>query len=399
MKGRKGSDSSSRNAKRRKLEREDLDDGERSNVDTLVGSERYANELRFLPNTEQNLARWPTPAVHPVLAIDECSHRRQQEADLSRLLGSARARMFATSRAFLGPGGVAMPPSLPYSPQESRAISWPYNQGPLSNLEAANLLLVGAQSSMLDRHAAARAALNPQLVGLAHVLSRSNAVTHSLMQQAASFQASLPSDLSSFMGAPAASFGGMPSRLTAPGPAISALELNPTRLNAQNLGDEDERPKSDIVLPMALPSDPDNLSGYQCLIRAQIELFEAREQDIECNAQGRNRPIIVGQVGIRCRHCKILPPGRRPRGAVYYPAKLAGLYQAAQNMAINHFTESCQSISEQTRNRLQMLREQKTTVLGGGKQYWANGARVHGICETENGLIFARRPPPLNPCR
>ncbi|EEC44876.1 predicted protein [Phaeodactylum tricornutum CCAP 1055/1] len=146
--------------------------------------------------------------------------------------------------------------------------------------------------------------------------------------------------------------------------------------------------RSDAGKPMALPSDEDNLSEYQCLIRAQIDLFEARTRDIECNAQGRNKPIALGQVGIRCRHCSFLPPGRRPRGAVYFPAKLPGLYQAAQNMAINHFSESCQAIPECTRSKLLRLKELKTTVLGGGKQYWANGARVLGIKETDHGLVF-----------
>ena len=83
---------------------------------------------------------------------------------------------------------------------------------------------------------------------------------------------------------------------------------------------------------LALRSDEENLSEYQCFIRAHIELFSAKVRDIECNAQGRNKPIVVGQVGIRCKACACIPPGRRPRGAVYFPAKLTGLYQAAQNM-------------------------------------------------------------------
>jgi hypothetical protein len=45
-----------------------------------------------------------------------------------------------------------------------------------------------------------------------------------------------------------------------------------------------------------LSCDPENLSEYQCLIRKQIELFEANETDIQAGAQGRNKPIILGQV-------------------------------------------------------------------------------------------------------
>ena len=73
--------------------------------------------------------------------------------------------------------------------------------------------------------------------------------------------------------------------------------------------------------------DNDSLSEYQCLVRKQIQLFEATPEDADTNAQGRNKPIQAGQLGICCRHCCFLPPKHRSRGAVYYPAKLDGLYQ------------------------------------------------------------------------
>jgi hypothetical protein len=76
--------------------------------------------------------------------------------------------------------------------------------------------------------------------------------------------------------------------------------------------------------------DDDDLSPYQCLVRKQIELFEAQDVDAETNARGRNRPIVVGQVGIRCKWCKQLPPRKRERAAIYYPSKLDRLYQAGQ---------------------------------------------------------------------
>ena len=75
--------------------------------------------------------------------------------------------------------------------------------------------------------------------------------------------------------------------------------------------------------------DDDDLSPYQCLVRKQIELFEAQEDDAETNARGRNRPIVVGQVGIRCKHCKMLPPRKRARAAIYYPSKLDRLVRCA----------------------------------------------------------------------
>ena len=58
-----------------------------------------------------------------------------------------------------------------------------------------------------------------------------------------------------------------------------------------------------VVLYM--PCDDAVISQYQCLARKQMELFEAQEIDVEAGAQGRNRGIVLGQVGIRCRHCAV----------------------------------------------------------------------------------------------
>jgi len=142
---------------------------------------------------------------------------------------------------------------------------------------------------------------------------------------------------------------------------------------------------------LSLPSDKGNLSPYQCLLREQILLFTVQMGDIQCSAQGRNKPITLGQVGVLCRHCARIPPGLRPCGAVYFPGKLSGLYQASQNMAINHFSKSCKSIPEETRQRLLKLKEQKSSVLGGGKHFWANGALVAGVYESEEGQLRFRK--------
>ncbi|KAL7562784.1 hypothetical protein ACA910_020896 [Epithemia clementina (nom. ined.)] len=143
-----------------------------------------------------------------------------------------------------------------------------------------------------------------------------------------------------------------------------------------------------IVLYMTC--DDDALSEYQCLVRKNIELFEANFQDIESNAQGRNRPIVLGQVGIQCRHCTSLAPKHRARGAVYYPAKLEGLYQAAQNQANGHLAEYCNHIPPAIRQELLRLKDRKSSA-GGGKKYWADGVRVLGVYEDANGLRFTRR--------
>ena len=49
--------------------------------------------------------------------------------------------------------------------------------------------------------------------------------------------------------------------------------------------------------------------------------LQANGEDVNSNARGRNKPIVLGQVGIRCIHFKALPPRQRERAAMYYPAR------------------------------------------------------------------------------
>jgi hypothetical protein len=139
---------------------------------------------------------------------------------------------------------------------------------------------------------------------------------------------------------------------------------------------------------LALACDAEQLSDYQILVRQQLEVFEAGSEDIESNTQGRKKPVVLGQVGLRCRHCAALPLRARGRGAVYYPAKLQGIYQAAQNMAGSHLCEACQQIPNSVRDEIRKLRDRRDNASG-GKQYWADGCRALGIFETESGLKIA----------
>ena len=83
--------------------------------------------------------------------------------------------------------------------------------------------------------------------------------------------------------------------------------------------------RAGIVLSMAC--DAEQLSDYQILVRQQLELFVAAPEDVESNTQGRKKPVVLGQVGLRCRHCAPFPLRSRGRGAVYYPGTLFGIYQ------------------------------------------------------------------------
>jgi hypothetical protein len=146
--------------------------------------------------------------------------------------------------------------------------------------------------------------------------------------------------------------------------------------------------RSPIVLFMEC--DEDSLSEYQCLIRKQIELFEADKEEAASSVQGRNKQIVEGQVGIRCRHCTVVPPRRRQKGCMYFPTKLDRIYQAAQNLSAFHLCEHCKHVPEDVRKKILVLRERKSPA-GGGKRYWGEGVRCMGVYEDSSGLRFAPR--------
>ena len=136
-----------------------------------------------------------------------------------------------------------------------------------------------------------------------------------------------------------------------------------------------------------VPSDDESISPYQCFARQNIELFEAQETDVQTGAQGRNKPVQLGQVGIRCIHCSDLHPKLRTRAAVYYPSRLSVLYQAAQNIVNIHLPELCESIPDDIRAKLVSL-DNKRSSVGGGKNYWSDTAQIQGIVDTDHGLSF-----------
>ena len=138
---------------------------------------------------------------------------------------------------------------------------------------------------------------------------------------------------------------------------------------------------------IAMSCDRDNLTPYQCLAREQIELFAAGEKEVEAGTKGRNRSIVAGQVGIRCRHCAHLPQRARAKGSTIYPSKLSGIYQASQNMANSHIAQHCQEVPPEIKDNLKNLGNRKSSA-GGGRDYWASGAKILGAVEDSHGLRF-----------
>jgi hypothetical protein len=162
------------------------------------------------------------------------------------------------------------------------------------------------------------------------------------------------------------------------------------RLGGALLGGSVAMPQSTTKrkpLSLYMDCDTESLSEYQCLIRQQIELFEADKLEASSSVQGRNKQIVEGQVGIRCRHCAFLPPRQRQKGSMYFPTKLERIYQAAQNLSTFHLCDNCKHVPENVRKRILLLRERKSPA-GGGKRYWGEGVRCLGVVEDQNGMRF-----------
>ena len=152
-----------------------------------------------------------------------------------------------------------------------------------------------------------------------------------------------------------------------------------------------------VVMPLSLPGDETKLTAYQILLREQLEVFVAQENDAGSTLQGRKKEILHGQVGLRCRHCRGIPSPalkgvdsrKSKRGAVYFPRKLSCVYQACQNISTSHLLESCTRIPTRLRQELQRLRDRHDTAIG-GKKYWSDACEELGVYETEDGLFFKR---------
>jgi hypothetical protein len=165
-----------------------------------------------------------------------------------------------------------------------------------------------------------------------------------------------------------------------------------------------------------LSCDYTTFTEYQVLVRKQIELFETTPFDLGVDndetmvlltsskntigfAQGRNKPVRLGQIGIRCIHCRFCPLPTKTKGAVYYPAKTTGIYQAAQNMASIHLLNTCHMIPVSIREELQRSLHENSTESGkvkksgGGKHLWAHRVKHFGVYEDEELGILRYHPP------
>ena len=320
--------------------------------------------------------------------------------DQSQLMYSeALQRMNAASAGGLGnnagaaasvggmPGGISgMPFQGMQFPDRSFAASMSLYGGMGANLPLSSMPMPNGGAGM--------AANNQEASLAATLMMRENAMMRERLmnQQQGDLQ------LNSFLGAGTQSM--LNDRLTSSGMSNSSsllgrsrMMMEPAGLQQSTLFNNDETGKFPSRLPclLAVPEDNKKLSNHQVFLRNQIEAFQATEDDLTTHTRGRNKPIKLGQVGIRCLHCARLPVARRQKGSTYFPASLHGLYQAAQNMNTTHMQRGlCTEMPPEYKKMFTEAVNNKVSSSVAGRPYWAKTARQLGLIDTEDGIRFVR---------
>ncbi len=144
-------------------------------------------------------------------------------------------------------------------------------------------------------------------------------------------------------------------------------------------------------LTLYITDDDGKLNENQIFLRQNIELFRATQKEIFCITRGKNKPIVLNQVGIRCCHCSHVPAGRRKKGSTYFPSNLIGLYQAAQNLCVEHLQSGrCTELPPDVKERFVAFASgKKSGASSAGKKYWAEAGRKLGLIDTDDGIHFA----------
>jgi hypothetical protein len=150
----------------------------------------------------------------------------------------------------------------------------------------------------------------------------------------------------------------------------------------------------DGSISLHLPGDEESLSALHCFMRKYcVEAFSASAQDVATPRYGKShgRSIVVGQVGIQCKHCKHRPYGQRQERAVCFPSSLKNIYHSIETWQRRH-SLVCEDIPPWAKRAMTDLMGKSRSGAGGRRQYWEESARRLGLVDTDHGIRFVRPP-------
>ena len=139
------------------------------------------------------------------------------------------------------------------------------------------------------------------------------------------------------------------------------------------------------VLLLAMADDRILLSETLCVVRENVEVFCATDADVKAPAPGRKRPVTVGQIGLRCIHCRnATNPGDRVKRAICFPSSLKQIYRTVIDMKLDHFT-ACRYVPQELKTKLAELKQTNGRSAGATMQYFVGAAKKMGMIDGPDG--------------
>mmetsp|Transcript_33797 Transcript_33797/g.73241 ORF Transcript_33797/g.73241 Transcript_33797/m.73241 type:complete len:1510 (+) Transcript_33797:223-4752(+) len=125
--------------------------------------------------------------------------------------------------------------------------------------------------------------------------------------------------------------------------------------------------------------DEERLAPLICILRANIEVFPANDDDVKANqARANGDPVVVGQVGIRCARC---------RQFEMYPESISKMFDASRTYRRVHFGK-CPKMPVEVREDFDRLRCRNGNTIG-ATEYWIASCIEAGMVNGDGGIFFA----------
>ena len=144
------------------------------------------------------------------------------------------------------------------------------------------------------------------------------------------------------------------------------------------------------ILLLALPEDKISLSETLCIVRENIEVFIATEADVKAPAPGRKRPVVVGQVGLRCIHCRVAThQSEKVKRAVCFPSSIKRIYRTVIDMKLDHF-KACRFVPVEFKMKLEQLKATNARSTGTTMQYFVQASKRMGMVDGGHGIRICK---------
>jgi len=135
------------------------------------------------------------------------------------------------------------------------------------------------------------------------------------------------------------------------------------------------------VISLATSEDGNWLSEFMCYVRSDLtEVFQAKENDVI--SRRNSKKVLLGQVGIRCRHCAHVPYEERTSRSSCYPSSLSRIYQSLTMMIREHFSK-CLQMDPDAKERFLTLKGLSTQGAADSKHFWVSSAKAIGMRDTD----------------